>query len=305
MTLTDRRAAAMRKETGDLQLAFQAFRARRKEELALQRNPRTSSGTSTSTPLRTPAMKDKLRRRFVQQALKYLGVPYHRKYHQDPTSKHHNAPLYLDCCGLVRRVVRDLQVEFGFRLGGGNQAYQFDTLPIALKREEMKPGDLVFISGTYYNENSKRQKHDMVHVEIWLGEGEKTIGARYQHGVLQIHDSYKFVSKSYYDMKFHFRSIDTWLDGVCQSFCSEHDWKPTKSAAIVPPSKFSIFRDRSNVRTAASRPMSNSCCSTKCENGEDVTGGAEQSKGVEDNECRGAEQDELEAASQATSDMQI
>ena len=28
----------------------------------------------------------------------------------------------------------------------------------------------------------KKQKHDMVHVEIWYGEGEKTIGARWQKG---------------------------------------------------------------------------------------------------------------------------
>lgn len=28
----------------------------------------------------------------------------------------------------------------------------------------------------------KPQKHDIVHVEIWLGEGEKTLGARWQKG---------------------------------------------------------------------------------------------------------------------------
>ena len=54
----------------------------------------------------------------------------------------------------------------------------------------------------------------MVHVEIYTGEGEKTIGARWQKGVVQEFESYKFESKSYYDMKYHFKSIDTWLDGV-------------------------------------------------------------------------------------------
>lgn len=29
---------------------------------------------------------------------------------------------------------------------------QFDTLPMVLSEEEMKPGDLVFISGTYFKE---------------------------------------------------------------------------------------------------------------------------------------------------------
>ena len=33
---------------------------------------------------------------------------------------------------------------------------------------------------------------------------------------VQIHDSYRFVSKSYHSMKYHFKSIDTWLNGVCR-----------------------------------------------------------------------------------------
>ena len=48
--------------------------------------------------------------------------------------------------------------------------------------EEMRPGDLVFVSGTYFNEQRKQQRHGMVHVEIWLGDGEKTVGARWQKG---------------------------------------------------------------------------------------------------------------------------
>ena len=66
----------------------------------------------------------------------------------------------------------------------------------------MKPGDLVFISATYYNPkgtysvhvivrfkfnsycfSAKKQRHDIVHVEIWVGDGEKTLGARWQKGV--------------------------------------------------------------------------------------------------------------------------
>ena len=30
--------------------------------------------------------------------------------------------------------------------------------------------------------SAKPQKHDMVHVEIWLGDKEKTLGARWQTG---------------------------------------------------------------------------------------------------------------------------
>ena len=64
----------------------------------------------------------------------------------------HSSPIFLDCCGLVRRCLRDLRKQFGFRIGPWNQAYMYDTLPITVAtEEEMKPGDLVFISATYYN----------------------------------------------------------------------------------------------------------------------------------------------------------
>jgi hypothetical protein len=39
-------------------------------------------------------------------------------------AEHYGAPLYLDCCGLVRRAARDLADEFGFLIGKWNQAYQ-------------------------------------------------------------------------------------------------------------------------------------------------------------------------------------
>jgi hypothetical protein len=29
-------------------------------------------------------------------------------------------------------------------------------------------------------------------------------------------------------VKHYFKSIDTWLEGVCKSFCKEHTWKPKK-----------------------------------------------------------------------------
>lgn len=68
----------------------------------------------------------------------------------------YNSSIFLDCCGLVRRVMRDLEKDFGFRIGGGNQAYMFDTLPkIIHDLKDVKPGDLVFISGIYNNPNSK------------------------------------------------------------------------------------------------------------------------------------------------------
>ena len=82
----------------------------------------------------------------------------------------------------------------------------------------MKPGDLVFYTATYYNDSWKPQKHDMVHVEIFYGgdTGQASIGARWQRGEVQIFDSYKFKSTAYYNIKFHYKSIDTWLEGICK-----------------------------------------------------------------------------------------
>ena len=77
-------------------------------------------------------------------------MPYAKRYRK-PEDPLYNAPLFLDCCALVRRAVFDLKHEFGFKLGPGNQAYQYDTCPVELKFEEMRPGDLIFYSATYYN----------------------------------------------------------------------------------------------------------------------------------------------------------
>jgi hypothetical protein len=184
--------------------------------------------------------QDYLRNKFVETAKKYLGVPYAKRYLK-PGDKNYDAPIFLDCCGLVRQVVYDLREEFGFTLARWNQSYQIDTLPINLKFEELKPGDLIFYSGTYYTNSHKKQKHDMTHVEIYLGgeTGEQTIGARYNNGVVSYFDSYKFTSKTYYDIKFYYKSLDTWLQGICKSVCEEHAWIDDRDLWV--PDKFSVF----------------------------------------------------------------
>lgn len=42
----------------------------------------------------------------------------------------------------------------------------------------MKPGDLIFYSGTYYDKTCRAFQHNIVHVEIYLGNDERTIAAR-------------------------------------------------------------------------------------------------------------------------------
>lgn len=46
-------------------------------------------------------------------------------------------------------------------------------------------------------------------------------------------------------MQYHFKSIDTWLMGICQSHCAEHSWKRSK----YQPGKKSIFAENQPSRT--------------------------------------------------------
>ena len=63
------------------------------------------------------------------------GVPYGKKHHEphgvcvcegcsQSGRQLSSEPLFLDCCGLVRRAMRRMRRQLGFRLGPGNQAYQ-------------------------------------------------------------------------------------------------------------------------------------------------------------------------------------
>jgi len=223
------------KQGESLQEAFQKFRKERQKAIRLSKQVNEEAIKWRADPKRMY----NLRMKFVDQCKQYFGVPYAKKY-QEPGTAECNSPLFLDCCGLVRKVLRDLKEDFGFEIGPWNQAYMFDTLPLDVQStEDMQPGDLVFVSGIYHNPKSKKQRHNMVHVEVWAGDGEKTIGARWQRGKIQFHDSYKFNAKSYHSMQYHFKSIDTWLKGICKSHCSEHSWKRSK----YQPGKKSIFAE--------------------------------------------------------------
>jgi hypothetical protein len=93
--------------------------------------------------------RDQLRQKFIDQAFKYIGVPYSKKYYEEG-DKYFDSPLFLDCCGLIRKCVNDLSEEFGFSLFGWNQQYQYDILPEEIEFSELRPGDLVFYSATFY-----------------------------------------------------------------------------------------------------------------------------------------------------------
>jgi len=107
----------------------------------------------------------------------------------------------------------------------------------------MLPGDLIFWKATYHDKKKKRQKNDCVHVEVFLGgeNNENTIGSRWQKGQIKVFDTYKFVSKSYYDITYHYRSLDTWLNGICKSFSDIYAWDRGLKED-VDANKFSIFK---------------------------------------------------------------
>ena len=55
----------------------------------------------SSEKRRSSEFKEELRKKFVAQAKKYIGIPYARRYHK-PGDKLYDSPLFLDCCALVR-----------------------------------------------------------------------------------------------------------------------------------------------------------------------------------------------------------
>ena len=205
----------------DLQQNFKNFLKSRKQQIKQMTVKTKEEEADKNDPFR----KQALRQKFLDRAMSYIGIPYARKFHEEGTPAY-NSHLFLDCCALVRQAVDDLQDELGFRIGRWNQAYQYDVLGPEIPFEELVPGDLVFYSATYYDQKKRRQIHDMVHVEIFIGgpTGEQSLGARWFKGGVQIFDSYKFVSTNYYNIKWHFKSIDLWLQGRCISQCQEHPW---------------------------------------------------------------------------------
>jgi hypothetical protein len=227
-----------RKSNGSLQDSFKKFMDQKKRERQIQQMCR--EGELSGRKDRTEEEKQVLREKFIAQAMKYLGVPYAERYKAPEAPI---APLYLDCCGLVRQAVKDLQDDFRFIIGRWNQCYQMDTLPVVLEEKDMKPGDLVFYEGEFLSKRSKTQKHNIVHVEIWLGgeTGESTLGSRYFRGCVSVWPSYKFENNTWKVTKYHFRSIDTWLNGVCKSFCPEHPWNSDLLAHAAATGKRSIF----------------------------------------------------------------
>ena len=134
-----------------LQARFEAMRQRRRE--AQKRVD--AADQAQRKPKRSQQVRDALRAKFVEQVKSYMGVPYSKK-----ASGIEDAPLYLDCCNLIRRCLLDLKSDFGFKVGHWNQSYQYDTLPVELPPSQLKPGDLIFWSATYNDTTKKPRKRE-------------------------------------------------------------------------------------------------------------------------------------------------
>lgn len=235
------------KNTESLQDSFLKFRDMKKKERHILKLSR--QGVSNVNGERSESFKSCLREKFIDAAKRYIGVPYAKRFKAEDEPE---APLYLDCCALVRRAVMDLQDDFGIILGKWNQAYQMDTLPLKLLESELRPGDLIFYEGLYLSKRSKVQKHNNVHVEIFLGgeTGEATIGSRFHNGKVSIFPSYKFTSTKWSLVQYHFRSLDTWLEGECRSYCPEHPWHSDILSIEAAAGRKSIFNDGSDDELA-------------------------------------------------------
>ena len=192
-----------------------------------------------------PERIKELRDKFVETARSLIGIPYGKKY----LIKHpeYKEDFFLDCCGLVRQVVYLMSEDLGFTLAHWNQCYQYDMLPEEIPFEQTQKGDLVFYSADYFpGKKRKRFIHDMVHVEILTGDGEKTIGSRKKDSTVMEFNCYKLKDNSRYRYKYHFKSIETWLRGKLQSFCSEHKWEKGTDKLSVEISKYSAFNEEND-----------------------------------------------------------
>ena len=223
--------------TKSLQMNFKDFRS-------FLNNMRKKQDAEKKKLIDSPEHKQMLRKKFIETAKSLIGIPYGKKY----LIKHpeYKGDLFLDCCGLVRYAFNLMKDDFGFTLGRWNQSYQYDILPKEIPFSEMQPGDLIFYSGIFYPDRNQRpQLHNMTHVEIFLGEGEKTIGSRDSEGTVEIFDTFQFMSERYFNIKYHFKSIDNWLRGIHKSYCEEHEWREDTMNLMDKDkiSKYSLFYD--------------------------------------------------------------
>ena len=109
-------SAKTRASTGNLQDSFQRFQKMKIQQLKHEKKMRKAQRKRMRQERAKPENMWSLRMKFIAELKKYLGVPYAKRYFT-PEDPEYESPIFLDCCGLVRRVLWNLQYLFGFRIG--------------------------------------------------------------------------------------------------------------------------------------------------------------------------------------------
>ena len=102
--------------SNNLQDGFQKFQQMKIDQLKQQRKLRKAQEKRKQKERAMPHNMWNLRMRFLMELKKYLGVPYAKRYFK-PGEPEFESKIFLDCCGLVRRALWNLQFLFGFRIG--------------------------------------------------------------------------------------------------------------------------------------------------------------------------------------------
>ena len=105
-----------------------------------------------------------------------------------------------------------MRASFGWQLPRQNQSYQFAVAGQPIAEEQLGPGDLIFYEGTYTVPDARPKPWNILHVEVYVGPGEQSIGSRHKQRI-QVHNSYRFESKLWTLDRYHFRSLDAWMLG--------------------------------------------------------------------------------------------
>ncbi len=99
----------------DLRANFERFKKQKVEQIKY----RKYVTEQTTVDKKDPAVKKRLREKFLETAKKYFGVPYAKRYFQ-PGEPLYDAPMFLDCCALVRQITYDMKDDLGFYLDRWN-----------------------------------------------------------------------------------------------------------------------------------------------------------------------------------------
>ncbi len=112
--------------------------------------------------------RERLQKRLVYFAKKHLGKPY--KY----GAKLHEAPKIFDCSSFIQYLYKRIGIDLP--RSALDQAHLGKL--INLKKENLQPGDLIFIKGSWGHYNPEFPK-GIGHVFMYVGDG-KVIHAKWQ-----------------------------------------------------------------------------------------------------------------------------